>query len=69
MATSALRNLNKQLIRTRELKVSFGKDQQSGTNLKPDEVRERDASEILSNTGGNANADPGQLEPEKVLLP
>jgi len=33
VATSALRNLNKQIIHTKEMKVSFGKDKQSGVNL------------------------------------
>lgn len=51
-ATSAIRNLNKISINNRDLKVHFASDKMSGTNLKPDEVRERDHSELVSMTGG-----------------
>jgi len=47
-AMSALKNLNGLNINNRLLKVSYASDKQSGTNLKPEEVRERDAAEIMN---------------------
>ena len=50
-AASAIRNLNKLAINSRDLKVHFASDKMSGTNLKPEEVRHRDAAEIISTSG------------------
>jgi len=51
-ASSAIRNLNKLAIKQRALKVHYASDKQSGTNLKPEEVRDRDSGEIISLEGG-----------------
>ena len=41
-ASSALRNLDKINVNQRVLHVSYASDQQSSTNLKPEDARERD---------------------------
>lgn len=65
-ASSAIRNLNRVSINNRELKVHFASDKQSGTNLKPDEVRERDMGEIISQCGGISHT---QVTQGEVLKP
>ena len=52
IASSALRNLNKSNIKNRELKVSFGKEENQ-TNIKPVDIKERDTGEIIKNMGTN----------------
>jgi hypothetical protein len=37
--------------------------------LKPEEVRERDPAEIITNIGGNNYTESGTLPPDEVLLP
>jgi len=54
VAASSIRNLNRISINNRDLKVHFANDKQSDQNLKPEEVRFRDASEIIN--GSNAAA-------------
>ena len=64
-AASAIRNINKLAINGRDLKVSYCSDKQIGTNLKEDEVRDRDAGEIVSNAGGTSHVAPTELlEPQ-----
>lgn len=65
-ASSAIRNLNRVSINKRELKVHFASDKQSGTNLKPDEVKERDNAEIISLAGGVSHT---QVTQGETLLP
>ena len=60
-AASAIRNMNKLAINGRDLKVSFALDKSSGTNLKEDEVRDRDPGEIVSNAGGANHHTPSEL--------
>ena len=70
-ATSAIRNLNKINIDNREIKVDYADDVQNGTNLKVEEVRERDPAEIISNIGGTAHASLSQgapLKPQKSTV-
>ena len=45
-AASAIRNLNKLAINSRDLKVHFASDKMSGTNLKPEEVSSLGALDI-----------------------
>lgn len=61
-AWSAIRNLNKITINNRDLKVHFASDKQSGTNLRPEEVRERDHGEIVSLTGSVSHTQVPQGE-------
>lgn len=64
-ASSAIRNLNRVSINNRELKVYFASDKQSGTNLKPDEVRERDHAEVLGGGVSHNQVNQGEmLRPE-----
>ena len=66
-ASSALRNLNKSNIKNRELKVSFGKEE-NRTNLKPSDIRERDSGEIIKNFGTNMK-DMNTMGPVECLNP
>lgn len=70
-AASAIRNLNKLPINSRDLKVHFASDKMSGTNLKPEEVRHRDAAEIISTSGVSlaAAAASQTLPPCEILKP
>ena len=65
-ASSAIRNLKKLSINSRDLKVHYASDKQSGTNLKPEEVRDRDSAEIISLSGGASMQNTSQGE---VLKP
>mmetsp|Transcript_23043 Transcript_23043/g.35637 ORF Transcript_23043/g.35637 Transcript_23043/m.35637 type:complete len:145 (-) Transcript_23043:328-762(-) len=67
-ASSALRNLNKSNIKNRELKVSFGKEENS-TNIKPLDIRERDQGEIIKSIGTTTLKDVGSFGPTEPLNP
>jgi len=54
-ASSAIRNLNKLAINNRDLKVHYASDKNSGTNLKKEEVHDRDAAEIISLAGNTSH--------------
>ena len=64
-ASSAIRNLNKISINHRDIKVDYADDVQNGTNLKKEEVRDRDAAEVISHAGGGAHATLSQATPLK----
>ena len=49
-AASALRNLGQVSIKNRELKASYASDRACTTNLKPEDVRDRDPGEIIGKT-------------------
>ena len=70
-AASSIRNLNKLPINNRDLKVHFASDKMSGTNLKPEDVRHRDAAEIISTSGVSlaAATQAQSLPPCEVLRP
>lgn len=46
IASSALRNLNKFDLNKRELKVDFASDNKNGTNLRPEDIQNRDLADI-----------------------
>ena len=48
LAASALRNLNKYDLNRRELKVDLASDNKNGVNLRQEEIRLRDAGEIVN---------------------
>ena len=50
-AASAIRNMNKLTIINRDLSVNYASDKQSCTVLLPEDVRDRDKSEIISIAG------------------
>ena len=50
-AASSIRNLDKLSLKSRDLKVHFANDKQSEHNLKMNEVKYRDASEIINGAG------------------
>jgi RNA recognition motif-containing protein len=47
-AASAIRNMNKLTINNRDLSVNYASDKQSSTVLLPEDVRDRDKSEIIT---------------------
>lgn len=51
IASAALRNLNKHELLKRELKVDFASDNKNGSNLRPEDILNRDlASEMFKKT-------------------
>ena len=52
-------------INNRDIKVDYADDVQNGTNLKKEEVRGRDTTEVISNIGGTAHAVLNQGTPLK----
>jgi RNA recognition motif-containing protein len=51
VACSALRNLNKHELLKRELKVDFASDNKNGSNLRPEDISNRDdAAEMFLST-------------------
>jgi len=69
LASSSIRNLNKLSINNRELKVHFASDKQSGTNLKPEEVQDRDSGEIVRSIVAGANMTNVPLGATELLNP
>jgi RNA recognition motif-containing protein len=67
-ASSALRNLDKINVNKRILHVSYASDQQSSTNLKPEDARERDPSEIIITKTGARSAVTSDIKVEEELL-
>ena len=67
-ASSALRNLDKINVTKRILHVSYASDQQSSTNLKPEDARERDAAEIIITKTGARSAVTSDIKVETELL-
>jgi RNA recognition motif-containing protein len=65
-ASSAIRNLNKLAINNRDLKVHYASDERSGTNLKKEEVHDRDAAEIISLAGNTSHT---QIDNGEMLRP
>jgi hypothetical protein len=55
IATSALRNLNRQEINGRNVKVDYASDNKNGTNLREDEVKFRDRGELVNLKGEYVN--------------
>lgn len=67
-ASSALRNLDKINVNKRILHVSYASDQQSSTNLKPEDARERDPAEIIITKTGARSAVNSDIKVETELL-